>query len=51
MLVYYSPFGIAFQQCAERMGAQVKHDSFDTCVIEIKRVDVVDFIEQLRHTL
>ncbi|KAJ3216523.1 hypothetical protein HK099_005837 [Clydaea vesicula] len=46
-----SKFGIAFQESAELSGAKVKHDSFDVCVIEIKREDLMDFIEKLKLVL
>ncbi|KAK8173093.1 CDC45 family [Phyllosticta citrichinensis] len=40
-------FGIAFQEVIEETGARVKVDSFDHCVVEVRKEDLSGFLEQL----
>jgi cell division control protein 45 len=46
-----SAFGLAFQTTAEATGARIKLDTFDANVMEIKREDLVTFMENLKHSL
>ena len=46
-----SPFGIAFDAAVRRHGTHVKHDSFDTKAIEVKKEELGQFIDALRITL
>lgn len=40
-------FGLAFSQVAENTNARVRIDSFDACVVEIKKEDMTGFFEEL----
>ena len=40
-------FGIAFQEVVEETNARVKIDSFDHCVVEVKKEDLGGFLEGL----
>ncbi|KAL0257075.1 DNA replication initiation factor cdc45 [Diplodia seriata] len=40
-------FGLAFQEVIEETGARVKVDSFEHCVVEVKKEDLSGFLEQL----
>lgn len=40
-------FGIAFQEVVEETNARVKIDSFDHCVVEVKKEDLQGFLEGL----
>ncbi|KAF2138003.1 uncharacterized protein K452DRAFT_361488 [Aplosporella prunicola CBS 121167] len=40
-------FGIAFQEVIEETGARVKVDSFEHCVVEVRKEDLSGFLEQL----
>ena len=40
-------FGIAFQEVVEETAAEVKIDSFDHCVVEVKKEDLGGFLEGL----
>ncbi|KAF2091422.1 CDC45-like protein [Saccharata proteae CBS 121410] len=40
-------FGIAFQEVIEETGARVKVDSFENCVVEVKKEDLSGFLEAL----
>ena len=40
-------FGIAFQEVVEETNARVKIDSFDHCVVEVKKEDLAGFLEGL----
>lgn len=40
-------FGIAFQEVVRETGARVRMDSFEACVIEIKKEDLSGFLEKL----
>jgi len=40
-------FGTAFQQVVHETGARVRMDSFDACVIEVKKEDLSGFLERL----
>ena len=42
-----SRFGAAFRGAAQRTNARIKHDSFDTSVIEVQREDLRKFIDCL----
>ncbi|KAJ3046361.1 hypothetical protein HK097_000940 [Rhizophlyctis rosea] len=41
-------FGLAFQYAAEKTGARVKHEGFDTSVLEIQRDDLGSFLVELQ---
>ncbi|KAK4684158.1 cell division control protein 45, partial [Tremellales sp. Uapishka_1] len=41
-------FGLAFQAAAEESGAGVKHDLFDTSIVEVRKEDLASFIESLQ---
>ncbi|RKP23472.1 CDC45 family, partial [Syncephalis pseudoplumigaleata] len=45
--MHMQSFGIAFHRCADEIRAQVRHDGFDTSVLEIGKDDLEDFIERL----
>jgi cell division control protein 45 len=40
-------FGIAFESVAEEIGARVRIDSFDHCVVEVRKEDLGGFLEGL----
>jgi cell division control protein 45 len=40
-------FGIAFQEVVRETGARVRMDSFEACVIEVKKEDLSGFLEKL----
>lgn len=40
-------FGNAFQEVVRETGARVRMDSFEACVIEIKKEDLSGFLEKL----
>ena len=40
--------GLAFQRCAEQTGSRVRHDRFDSSIIEVRREDFPDFMENLK---
>lgn len=40
-------FGIAFQEVAANTNARIRIDSFEACVVEVKREDLVGFFEEL----
>ncbi|KAJ3403729.1 hypothetical protein HDV05_007660 [Chytridiales sp. JEL 0842] len=46
-----NPFGLAFHAAAQRTGARVKHDHFETAVAEVQRDDLIPFIENLQFSL
>ncbi len=39
-------FGNAFQQAIEETGVRVKADSFEHCVVEVKKDDLLSFLER-----
>lgn len=40
-------FGIAFSEVVEATGARVRQDSFEHCVVEVKKEDLAGFLEAL----
>jgi len=40
-------FGIAFEAVADDMGARVRIDSFEHCVVEVRKEDLGGFLEGL----
>ncbi|KAF2436558.1 DNA replication initiation factor-like protein Cdc45 [Tothia fuscella] len=40
-------FGIAFSEAVEETGARVRQDSFEHCVVEVKKEDLLGFLEAL----
>lgn len=42
-------FGMAFNNAAVRIRARVKHDGFDSAMIEIKAGDLKGFLQTLQH--
>ncbi|EKG17423.1 CDC45 family [Macrophomina phaseolina MS6] len=42
-----SRFGILFQEVIEETGARVKVDSFEHCIVEVRKEDLSSFLEQL----
>jgi cell division control protein 45 len=43
----HNRFGIAFQEVIEETNARVKIDSFDHCIVEVKKEDLGGFLEGL----
>ena len=43
----HNRFGIAFQEVVEETNARVKIDSFDHCVVEVRKDDLAGFLEGL----
>ncbi|KIX03420.1 uncharacterized protein Z518_06972 [Rhinocladiella mackenziei CBS 650.93] len=43
----HNRFGIAFQEVVEETNARVKIDSFDHCIVEVKKEDLAGFLEGL----
>jgi cell division control protein 45 len=43
----YNRFGIAFQEVVDETNARVKIDSFDHCIVEVKKEDLGGFLEGL----
>ncbi len=43
----HNRFGIAFQEVVEETSARVRIDSFDHCVVEVKKEDLAGFLEGL----
>ncbi|KAL2436382.1 Cell division control protein 45-like protein [Exophiala dermatitidis] len=43
----HNRFGIAFQEVVEETNARVKIDSFDHCIVEVKKEDLGGFLEGL----
>jgi cell division control protein 45 len=48
---HHSKFGTAFRLAAENINARIKHDGFETSVIEVDQVDAQRFIESLHNTM
>lgn len=46
-----SVFGLAFQTTAERTESHIKHDFFDTSVVEVRKEDILPFIDRLNKVL
>jgi len=44
-------FGLAFRHAAHQMEARIRHDRFDTAVMEVDKEDYQRFIETLHYTL
>jgi len=42
-------FHTIFKKAYDKIDAQVKHDSFESCVLEIQSDDLVDFIDVLHY--
>ncbi|KAK3076899.1 hypothetical protein LTS18_011697, partial [Coniosporium uncinatum] len=42
-----SEFGLRFQEVAEKMGARTNFDSFEHCVVQIRKEDLSPFLEML----
>ena len=40
-------FGQHFRMAAKRISAQFRSDAFDSCVVEVGRKDVQEFLEEL----
>jgi len=49
--VLKNKFGAAFRLAAESINARIKHDGFDSSIMEIEREDVQRFIESLHYTM
>lgn len=45
--VTHNNFGLAFQAAAARSGAHMRNDRFDMAVVEVRRADLMAFIESL----
>ncbi|EXJ57506.1 cell division control protein 45 [Cladophialophora yegresii CBS 114405] len=43
----HNRFGIAFQEVVEETNARVRIDSFDHCIVEVKKEDLAGFLEGL----
>ncbi len=46
-----SSFGIFFQEAAERSRARVRQDRFDASVMEIRKDDLLMFLDTLKHAI
>lgn len=44
-------FGAAFQEAAHRSGARARHDRFEECVIEVRKDDLMNFVQKLHLSL
>ena len=51
ILLFCSKFNLAFREAAVKAHAQVKHDGFDTEVIEVGKNDVTKFLETLHSII
>ncbi|KND03063.1 DNA replication initiation factor CDC45 [Spizellomyces punctatus DAOM BR117] len=47
-VVRKNTFGPAFQRAAQRTNARIRHDSFETSVMEVRKEDLTDFLESLQ---
>jgi len=45
---FYSHFGMIFRQAAQQIRARVKHDGFETSVIEVNADDLKQFLHVLQ---
>ncbi|KAI0995687.1 hypothetical protein K3495_g12493 [Podosphaera aphanis] len=43
----FNKFGNAFQEVVEETNVRIRIDSFDHCVVEVKKEDLADFLESL----
>lgn len=48
---FRNKFGSSFAKAAERTNARVKHDAFDTSIIEVQKDDIYNFMEFLHSGL
>ncbi|KAH6586220.1 hypothetical protein BASA50_000685 [Batrachochytrium salamandrivorans] len=46
-----NPFGLAFQSAAERIGVELKHDSFEASAVYVEKDDLSSFLENLQMAL
>ena len=47
----FSSFGMYFQEAAEKANARVRQDRFDASVMEIRKEDLLTFLDTLKHTI
>ena len=45
---FYSRFGMAFRRATQALRARVKHDGFESSLIEIKAADLKPFLQELQ---
>jgi cell division control protein 45 len=45
----YSTFGLAFEEAAEKTGARISFDSFETSVVQVHDGDIEHFVETLYY--
>ncbi|TPX64767.1 hypothetical protein SpCBS45565_g05664 [Spizellomyces sp. 'palustris'] len=50
-IVRKNTFGPAFQRAAQRTNARIRHDSFETSVMEVRKEDLTDFLESLQLSM
>ena len=43
-----STFGLVFQDAAEKTRARMKHDSFESSVVQVRREDISEFLEHIQ---
>ncbi len=46
----FSHFGLAFRRAAQSIRARVKHDAFESAMIEVKSDDIKAFLHALQKT-
>ena len=51
MQLIVSTFGLVFQDAAEKTRARMKHDSFESSIVQVRREDVGEFLEHLQSQL
>ncbi|PLW12284.1 hypothetical protein PCANC_08198 [Puccinia coronata f. sp. avenae] len=44
-------FGAAFQEAAHVSGARARHDRFEECVVEVRKDDLMNFVQKLHLSL
>ncbi|CAH7683463.1 CDC45 family [Phakopsora pachyrhizi] len=44
-------FGTAFQEAAEVSGARARHDRFEECVVEVRKDDLMNFVQKIHLSL
>ena len=47
----FSKFGAAFQEAAHVSDARARHDRFEECVVEVRKDDLMNFVQKLHLSL
>lgn len=50
-LLLLSKFGAAFQEAAHVSGARARHDRFEECIVEVRKDDLMNFVQKLHLSL